>query len=75
VLRDEKKRTRQEECKKEKEDRKQEKKTVKVEKMKERETLVPPPGKRGKTTGKGRVPRKKGRDDSDERTNAKEEKG
>jgi len=32
------------------EDRKQEKKPVKVEKMKERGTMVPPPGKRGKTT-------------------------
>ena len=74
-MRDEKKRTRREESKKEKEDRKQGKKTVKVARMKERETLVSPLRKRGKTTGKGRVPRKKEMDDCGEITNEKEGKG
>ena len=32
---------------------------VKVEKMKDREAMVPPQGKRGQTTGKGREVRKK----------------
>ena len=43
--------------------------------MKERETMVPPPGKRGQTTGKGREVRKKERDERDEKTKEKEEKG